>query len=107
MSVRIGWLAVAAALAGCGGDDDPTKPRSVAYACEQGVAVTVIFNPVSRLATIRGLGPQDVLLPARETGSGFRYATDRVELRGQGAEAIITVDGASVACRAETPAGAG
>lgn len=95
------WLGALALLAACSSDDDdPNASREVAYACAEGVSVSVVFNPVSRIATVIGLGPRAILLPQREAGSGFLYATDRVALRGEGEAATLTVDGASVACRA-------
>ena len=94
-----GLMAAVMGLAGCSGDD-PDATRETVYACEQDVGITVAFNPVSRIATVIGLGPAALLLPERKVASGFRYATDRVELRGKGAEASLTVDGATVACRA-------
>ncbi len=95
---RIGW-ALLGGLAACGSDEH-SGPQEVPYACDQGVAISVIFNPISRIATVRDLGPQDILLPQRAAASGFRYATERVSLVGQGSEAVLTVDGASVRCRA-------
>lgn len=88
------------ALAACAAEEDPDAPIEVAYACEGGTEFTVVFNPVSRIATVLGLGPVGILLPQLPTGSGFLYATDRVSLGGKGDEATITVDGASRRCRA-------
>ncbi|MGF1445726.1 MAG: MliC family protein [Pikeienuella sp.] len=102
MAICAGMLALGA----CSGDD-PTAPTQTRYLCDGSVSVTVIFNPVSRIATIRGLGPRDILLPQRQAASGFFYATERVSLRGQGSEAQLTVDGATAACVAESPDSAG
>jgi len=97
-----GLLTAAGLLVGCGGDD-PLAPREVAYDCGGEIAIRVVFNPESRIATVLDLGPVAVLLPEQPAGSGFLYATERVSLRGQGEAATITVDGASRECRAVAP----
>lgn len=87
--------------AACGGGEDPNAPREVAYACDRGIEIRVVFNPVSRIASVIGIVSDSrdaVLLPARPAGSGFRYASDRVELRGKGEEAMLTVDGSTLRC---------
>ncbi|MEL6220432.1 MAG: MliC family protein [Pseudomonadota bacterium] len=86
------------ALAACS-DDDPSAAQERAYACEGGTAFSAVFNPVSKIATVLGLGPVGILLPEQPTESGFLYATERVSLAGEGETAVITVDGASLTCR--------
>jgi len=101
--MRAPLAAVLLGLSACGGADAPSGPPSVAYACDRGVSVEAVFNPVSRIATVIGLvqgTDEAVLLPQRPSASGFLYATDRVSLSGKGAEATITVDGQSIRCRA-------
>lgn len=102
---RAAWVAALVMLGACAGDEEPDAAREVGYSCSEGVAMTVVFNPVTRIATVLGVGPKAILLPRRPSGSGFRYATERVELRGKGEDATLTVDGASIACRARAPSG--
>lgn len=66
-----------------------TSPISqVVFTCEDGASFTAIFNDQENSATIKRDGTSAVILPALETGSGYLYANDDFELRGQGDAAM-------------------
>lgn len=105
----IGVLAGAVLLSACGGREDPADAvRTVSYRCTESAGFDAVFNPRSGIVTLLGLAEVALLLPQRPAASGFLYGTERVEFRGRGTEAVLTIDGASNACTATTPApGAG
>jgi len=78
----------AAALAGCAsvtGSDE----RRVTFSCDHGADLTVVFD--EHAARIINPDGTEIVLPSRETGSGFLYETPTHSLRGQGTEAIYTI----------------
>ena len=88
---RPGALLGAALLAGCvSGNGPPTlSGRQVTYSCDRGPDITVIYSGDSaRVETGAG---QAVIIPKRESGSGFLYESPTHSLRGQGNEVTYTV----------------
>jgi len=81
-------LLLAAALSGCAsmtGSDE----RRVTFSCERGPDLNVVFD--EHAARIVSPDGSEIVLPSRETGSGFLYETPTHSLRGQGTEAIYTI----------------
>lgn len=71
------------------------------YHCDNNADFTATY--ASRQVAIVQPGFPDVTLPAQESGSGFRYAAEGVELRGIGTEARLTrPGGGEVICRVRT-----
>ena len=78
----------AAALAGCASMSGPDE-RRVTFSCEHGSDLIVVFgDDAARIVNPDG---SEIVLPSRETGSGFLYETPTHSLRGQGTEAIYTI----------------
>ncbi len=115
MAARIFALALAGfALAACASPCPPnpsmTGPIVTRYDCERpnvfGQTETpddyfvVTFTRDPDQATVEQPGYEPVTLRAQVTGSGFRYASGGVELRGQGNEArLIRAGGGEQYCR--------
>lgn len=88
-------------LAGCA--RTPELPAAdvpvAAYRCEDGTRFTVAF--ADGQAVVRIEGGETTTLRQRRSGSGFRYATRRIELQGKGTEATWSNDRrAQTLCRA-------
>ena len=103
--MRLAALVAVLALAGCQTPCPNTNPASttLAYHCEDGSDLSVTFNrqPDSAHVLQEGYAPLD--LPARITGSGFRYAREGAELRGRGQDARWARPGAAETICHETP----
>ena len=88
-----GLLLVAACQTPCPPQD--TGPVTVRYACEDDSELSVTFRRTPDTAQILQEGYAPLTLPARITGSGYRYADGGAELRGRGGEARWTRPGAA------------
>lgn len=93
--MRVAIIIAALVLAGC---QTPcpapaSEATQVAYACEDGSNLAVTFTRDQ--ATIVQDGYTTLTLPARISGSGYRYADDGAELRGRLNEALWTRPGAA------------
>jgi membrane-bound inhibitor of C-type lysozyme len=86
--MRTLFVLAAVALTGCASMSGSTE-RRVTYACERGADLTVVFD--GGAARIVNPDGSEIVLPSRETGSGFLYETPTHSLRGQGTEAIYTI----------------
>lgn len=64
-------------------------PKQVRFRCDDGSALRVLFVPGA--AKVTPTGDRTFRLPQQRSGSGFRYATPRQELRGKGNEVTWTV----------------
>jgi membrane-bound inhibitor of C-type lysozyme len=89
-------LAAAFALAAC---QTPcpapdTGPTTATFECEDGSTLEVTFTRRPDSARVVQEGYTTIDLPARITGSGFRYADGGAELRGRGSSAQWTRPGA-------------
>ena len=85
---RLALALATAALAGCttlARHDE----RRVTFDCDIGPGLTVVFG--ENAARIVNADGTEIVLPQRETGSGYLYETPTHSLRGQGIEAIYTV----------------
>ena len=96
--MRAAVLVLAAAvLTGCQ-TPCPAPPRgasSATYSCEDGSELQVTFLGTPDEARVVQEGYVTVQLPARVTGSGFRYASSGAELRRRGNEVRWTRPGAA------------
>lgn len=73
-----------------------TGPTTVRYACEDDSVLSVTYQrSPNDTASIIQEGYAPLTLPARITGSGYRYADRGAELRGSGGEARWTRPGAA------------
>lgn len=66
------------------------------------LSANVVFE-TSQTATlfVQGAAPGTIMsLPQAPTGSGFLYTDGNAELRGQGSEAMLSIGGESLTCRA-------
>lgn len=86
-------LSLAACQTPCPGPQSGSVTQS--FACEDGSHLEVTFNyaPGSARIVQEGFAPLD--LPARITGSGFRYADNGADLRERGAIVYWTRPGAA------------
>jgi membrane-bound inhibitor of C-type lysozyme len=81
-----------------------TGPVNVSFRCEDGSALNVTFTRNPDAARVAQEGYTVVDLPARVTGSGYKYADNGVELRGHGNQARWTRPGAAeTECDQVTP----
>lgn len=76
------------------------SPLSVSYKCENAPALSVIFYEAGGTATVGQLGLNQHVLYIQPAGSGYHYAADGYELRGQGGQAMWTANGKTVNCTA-------
>jgi len=65
------------------------------YRCEDGSTLTATFTGTPDTVRVVQEGYTTIDLPARISGSGFRYAENGAELRGRGLEAFWTRPGAA------------
>lgn len=94
-------VALAGFVASCARSPElPSADAPVsAYRCENGTRFTVVFNEDE--AVVRLEGGRTFTLSERRSGSGFRYASRGVELRGSGREATFrTRQDPQTTCRA-------
>lgn len=71
-----------------------TSPLTATFRCEDGSRLEVTFTRRPDSARVVQEGYTTIDLPARISGSGFRYADGGAELRGRGSEAQWTRPGA-------------
>jgi para-nitrobenzyl esterase len=81
-AVALGVGLVAGAASRVGAED-----RNVAYLCDRGVNIGVVFSDTGATLTFDGQG---VEMAQKESGSGFLYSGGGNSLRGKGFEAIWT-----------------
>jgi len=80
--------------------DPDTGPINTSFRCEDGSLLNVTFTRNPDAARIAQEGYVVVDLPARVTGSGYRYNSNGAELRGRANEARWTRPGAAeTVCR--------
>jgi membrane-bound inhibitor of C-type lysozyme len=89
----IAAFALAACQTPCPGPE--VAATSATFHCEDGSDLHVTFTHEPDVATIVQEGYTTLALPARIMGSGYRYADNGAELRGQGAEVRWTRPGAA------------
>lgn len=67
-----------------------TTTNSAFFKCANDSPLTVEFNTADPIAPaiVRTADGSQVSLPVKESGSGFRYADDKHELRGKGREVM-------------------
>lgn len=92
-AILIAAFALAACQTPCPAPD--TGPVSRIFHCEDGSELSVMFTRSPDFARVVQEGYTTVDLPARITGSGFRYAEGGAELRGRLLEANWTRPGAA------------
>lgn len=85
-------LALSACQTPCPAVD--TGPVTATFRCDDGSRLEVTFNRRPDSARVVQEGYTTIDLPARITGSGYRYADEGAELRGRGARAQWTRPGA-------------
>jgi membrane-bound inhibitor of C-type lysozyme len=95
----------ALALAGC---QTPcpavdTGPVTATFRCEDGSRLQVTFTRRPDSARVVQEGYTTIDLPARLSGSGYRYADGGAELRGRGGQAQWTRPGAEETTCERTP----
>lgn len=91
-------FAAALSLAACQTSCPDAAAPSVTntgFTCEDGSVLQVAFSRQPDSARIVQEGYAPLNLPARITGSGYRYADGGAELRGRGTEARWTRPGAA------------
>ncbi len=92
-AVLVAVLALAACQTPC--PAPATGPINVSFRCEDGSVLAVTFTRGPDAARVAQEGYTVVDLPARVTGSGFKYADNGAELRGRGNEVHWTRPGAA------------
>jgi len=75
-------------------------PLSVTFECEGAPGLSVLFYPEGGTANVAQLGLGQEVLYRQEAGSGYHYAAEGLDLRGQGDEVQWTVGGKTVTCQA-------
>lgn len=100
MRTLIRTALVPLALAGCASDPQRPAPSPATeaadptrYACDDGGFLSVRFTGEAALVTL--VDGSTVTLPRQPAGSGFRYASDRMELRGKGDAATWSARGSA------------
>jgi membrane-bound inhibitor of C-type lysozyme len=86
-------FALAACQTPCPAPD--SEPTTATFRCEDGSMLEVTFTRGPDAARVVQEGYTTLNLPARVTGSGYRYSESGAELRGRGAEAQWTRPGAA------------
>lgn len=82
----------------------PAPAAPVVLYCEDGSVLRVTFTRQPNLARVDQAGYPSLTLPIGVSGSGYRYAAEGAELRGQSSEATWTRPGAAeTICRREQP----
>ena len=88
-------------------ESEGAKTSRVIFVCPKDALLTVEFvsSDPAKPAIVRTPDGGELSLPAQPSGSGYRYADDRHELRGKGREVIWT-DGSKppIVCTEEMPA---
>lgn len=83
--------------------DPDTGPINTSFRCEDGSDLNVTFTRNPEAARVSQEGYVVVDLPARVTGSGYRYNANGAELRGHSNEARWTRPGAAETVCTEAP----
>ncbi len=108
LALALAGLALAACASPCPPNPNVAGPIVSRFECAQAgenapdlyFVVTFTRNPDQ--AYVEQPGYEPITLPAQVSGSGYRYASGGVELRGQGAEArLIRPGGGEQICRSE------
>lgn len=100
-AIVLAALALAACQTPCPAPD--TAPVTTAFTCEDGSVLTVTFSHNPDAARVAQEGYTTVDLPARVTGSGYKFADNGAELRGRLNEVRWTRPGAAeTICNAVT-----
>jgi membrane-bound inhibitor of C-type lysozyme len=87
MSGRLLLSAGLLALGACATTGEPV--RTVSYHCDRGPALTIEYKgDTARIISADGRG---VIMPQRETGSGFLYQSATHSIRGKGDELTYTI----------------
>jgi membrane-bound inhibitor of C-type lysozyme len=86
-------LALAACQTPC--PAPPQQPTQATYECEDGSILNVTFMHNPDAARVAQEGYTVVDLPARVAGSGYRYSSNGVELRGRNTTARWSRPGAA------------
>jgi membrane-bound inhibitor of C-type lysozyme len=87
-------------------ESESAKTNRVIFACPSGALLTVEFvtSDPTKPAVVRTPDGGQLSLPARASGSGYRYADETHELRGKGREVTWTdVSKPPVTCTEQTP----
>lgn len=71
-----------------------TGPTTMNLECEDGSELIVTFTGSPDIASVAQEGYTTLILPARITGSGYRYVDGGSELRGRGTQVGWTRTGA-------------
>jgi len=81
-------VAALLSLAACQTPCPPTYtgPETVQLRCEDGSELTVTFSRAPDVAVVAQEGYTTLTLPARITGSGYRYVEGGSELRARGTQ---------------------
>ena len=82
-----------AVMAGCA-QSDRSPVFSAAYACEDGLRLTVVFERDAAL--VRLPDARTIRLAQQRAASGILYSTEGYELRGKGDDATWDAPGATV-----------
>ena len=102
---RFAVILAAAALAAC--QTPCPSPRAAAtqvhFACADASNLVVTFARAPETARIEQEGYTALVLPARISGSGYRYTDDENELRGRTGEVVWARAGALETICRETP----
>lgn len=95
--MRAALVVVLLALAGCQTPCPAPQqgPTQASFECEDGSILDVTFTHNPDSARVAQEGYTIIDLPARVTGSGYRYSSNGVELRGRNATASWTRPGAA------------
>lgn len=81
--------------------EPPQSPLSVSFTCEEGPALSVLFFERGGTATVAVIGIGQEVLWQKETGSGYHYANEGFDLRGEGDTVQWSQTGGfSTTCRA-------
>lgn len=91
-------------------ESECAKTNRVIFVCPKGALLTVEFvtSDPTKPAIVRTPDGGQLSLPARASGSGFRYADERHELRGKGREVTWTdASKPPMVCTEQTPPAGG
>lgn len=93
LALLLAGFVLAACASPCPPGPTPAGPITTRYRCDETTSFTVTFTQTPGAAQIDQSGYPTVTLPIQPSGSGFRYAANGVELRGQGEDVRITRPG--------------
>lgn len=84
---RVAAASLLGLLAGCATMAEPA--RTVSYHCDRGPMLRIEYR--GDTALIVSPDGRGTVMPQRESGSGFRYASATHSIRGKGDELIYTI----------------